>query len=96
VRQQACTYAAALIKEIEMGGSDVHRGSGMGSTREFRGIRDGSHNGVASPEDVEGAGPLWTVGRKAMWFVDQSINRLYCLNQLYPRTAEQEELSDVT
>ena len=28
--------------------------------------------------------------------VDQSINRLYCLSQLYPRTDEQEELSEVT
>jgi hypothetical protein len=49
-----------LIKEIEMGGSDVCRVSGMGSTGEFGGIGDGSHNGVASPEDVNGAGPLWT------------------------------------
>ena len=73
-----------------MGGSDVRGVSGRGSTGEFGGIGDGSHNRVASPEDV------WTVGQKAMWFVDQSINGLYCLNQLYPRTAEQEESSDVT
>jgi hypothetical protein len=31
-----------------------------------------------------------------MWFLDQSVNRLYCRSQLYPITAEQEELSDVT
>jgi hypothetical protein len=79
-----------------MGGSDVCGVSGMGLTGEFGGFGDGSCNGVASPEDVDGAGPLWTVGQKAMWFVDQSINGLYCLNQLYPRTAEQEESSDVT
>jgi hypothetical protein len=89
-------YAATLIREIEMGSSDVSRVSRRGLTGEFGGIGDGSHNGVASPEDVDGAGPLWTVGWKAMWFVDQSINRLFCLNQLYPRTAEQEESSDVT
>jgi hypothetical protein len=79
-----------------MGGLDVCRLSEMGSTGEFGGIGDGSHNGVASPKDIDGAEPLWTVGQKAMWFVDQSINRLYCLNQLYPKTAEQEESSDVT
>ena len=42
----------------------------------------GSGNEVASPEDVVGAGPLWTVDWNVMWPEDQSINRLYCFSQL--------------
>lgn len=69
---------------------------GVGSTGEFGGFGDGSSNRVALPGDVDGAGPLWTVERNVIWLVDQSIDGLYCLNQLCPRTAEQEESSDVT
>jgi hypothetical protein len=76
-------------------GSGVHRISGI-SAGEFGVVRVGSHSGAASPEGVNGAGPLWSVDWKVMWFLDQSINGLYCRSQLYPRTAEQEELSNVT
>jgi hypothetical protein len=85
------------------GGSQVHGVDGLGVCRisgisagEFRVVRVGSHSGAASPEGVNSAGPLWSVDWKVMWFLDQSINRLYCCSQLYPRTAEQEESSDVT
>ena len=57
---------------------------------------DGSGSGTASLGDVWGAGPLYSGERKEIWPLDQSINRLYCLSQLYPRTAEQEESSNVT
>jgi hypothetical protein len=76
-------------------GSGVHQISGI-STGEFGVVRVGSYSGAASLEGVDGAGPLWSVDWKVMWFLDQSINGLYCCSQLYPRTAEQEELSDVT
>jgi hypothetical protein len=76
-------------------GLGVHRTSGI-SAGEFGVVRVGSHSRAASPEGVDGAGPLWSVDWKVMWFLDQSINRLYCRSQLYPRTAEQEESSDVT
>jgi hypothetical protein len=76
-------------------GSGVHRIFGI-SAREFGVVRVGSHSGAASPEGVDGAGPLWSVDWKVMWFLDQSINGLYCCSQLYPRTAEQEESSNVT
>jgi hypothetical protein len=66
------------------------------STGEFGVVRVGSHSRAASLEGVDGAGPLWSVDWKVMWFLDQSINGLYCCSQLYPRTAEQEESSDVT
>ena len=69
---------------------------GVGSTGEFGGFGGGSSNGIALPEDIDGAGPLWTVGWKVIWLLDQSIDGLYCLSQLYPKTAEQEESSDVT
>jgi hypothetical protein len=94
-----------LIMEMEggEGGSEVHGVDGSGVRRisgisagEFGVVRVGSHSGAASPEGVNGAGPLWSVDWKVMWFLDQSINRLYCRSQLYPRTAEQEEFSDVT
>jgi hypothetical protein len=85
------------------GGSEVCGVDGLGvcqisgiSTGEFRVVRVGSHSGAASPEGVDGAGPLWSVDWKVMWFLDQSINRLYFRSQLYPRTAEQKESSDVT
>jgi hypothetical protein len=32
------------------------------SAEEFRVVRVGSHSGAASPEGVNGAGPLWSVG----------------------------------
>ena len=57
---------------------------------------DGSGSGAASSGDVWGARPLYSGEQKEIWPLDQSINRLYCLSQLYPRTAEQEESSDVT
>ena len=57
---------------------------------------DGSGSGAASPGDVWGAGLLYSGERKEIWPLDQSINGLYCLSQLYPRTAEQEESSNVT
>jgi hypothetical protein len=84
------------------GGSEVHRVDGSGVRRisgistAFRVVRVGSRSGAASSEGVNGAGPLWSVDWKVMWFLDQSINGLYCRSQLYPRTAEQEESSDVT
>jgi hypothetical protein len=85
------------------GGSEVRRVDGSGVRRisgisagEFGVVRVGSRSGAASPEGVDGAGPLWSVDWKVMWFLDQSINGLYCRSQLYPRTAEQEESSDVT
>ena len=62
----------------------------------FRRGSDGSGSGTASPGDVWGAGPLCSGERKEIWLLDQSIKGLYCLSQLYPRTAEQEESSDVT
>ena len=96
-----------LIMEMDGGGgSEVRRVGGSGmcggsgrtgvSTGEFRVVRGGSRRGTASPDGVDGAGPLWSVDWKVMWFLDQSINGLYCHSQLYPRTAEQEESSDVT
>ena len=42
---------------------------------------DGCGRDSAFPGDVGGAGPLCSVERNAMWPVDQSINRLYCLSQ---------------
>ena len=57
---------------------------------------DGSGSGTASPGDVWGAGPLYSGEWKEIWPLDQSIDGLYCLSQLYPRTAKQEESSDVT
>ena len=106
-RQQACRNAAALIMEMDggggsevrgVGGSRMRGGSGRTgvSTGEFGVVRGGSRSGTASPEGVDSAGPLWSVDWKVMWFLDQSINGLYCRSQLYPRTAEQEESSDVT
>jgi hypothetical protein len=94
-----------LIMEMEggEGGSEVCGVDGLGvhqisgiSAGEFRVVRVGSCSRAASPEGVNGAGPLWSVDWKVMWFLDQSINGLYCHSQLYPRTAEQEESSDVT
>jgi hypothetical protein len=80
-----------LIMEMEGGegglevrgvdGSGVHRISGI-SAGEFRVVRVGSRSRAASPEGVDGAGPLWSVDWKVMWFLDQSINRLYCCSQL--------------
>jgi hypothetical protein len=84
------------------GGSEMHGVDGLGlrwisgiSAGEFGVVRVGSHSRAASPEGVNCAGPLWSVDWKVMWFLDQSINGLYCHSQLYPRTAEQEELSDI-
>ena len=37
---------------------------------------------------VDSTGPLWTAVGNVIWFVDQSINGLYCRSQLYPNTAE--------
>ena len=68
----------------------------MGVRSEIRRVLDGSGRISALPGDVRGAGPLCSAERKEIWPVDQSINGLYCLSQLYPRTAEQEESSDVT
>jgi hypothetical protein len=94
-----------LIMEMEggEGGSEVCRVDGSGvcqisgiSAGEFRVVRAGSHSGAASPEGVDCAEPLWSVDWKVMWFLDQSINGLYCCSQLYPRTAKQEESSNVT
>ena len=62
----------------------------------FRRGSDGSGSGTASLGDVWGAGSLYSGEQKEIWPLDQSINGLYCLSQLYPRTAKQEELSDVT
>jgi hypothetical protein len=76
-------------------GSGVRQISGI-STGEFGVVRVGSRSSAASLEGVDSAGPLWSVDWKVMWFLDQSINRLYCRSQLYPRTAEQEESSNVT
>jgi hypothetical protein len=80
-----------LIMEMEGGeggsevrgvdSSGVHQISGI-SAGEFRVVRVGSRSGAASPEGVDGAGPLWSVDWKVMWFLDQSINRLYCCSQL--------------
>jgi hypothetical protein len=94
-----------LIMEMEgeEGGSEVHRIGGLevcrisgSSAGEFGVVRVGSCSGAASLEGVDGAGTLWFVDWRVMWFLDQSINRLYCHSQLYPRTAEQEESSKVT
>ena len=63
---------------------------------EIRRGSDGSGRISALPGDVRGAGPLCSAEQKEIWPVDQSINGLYCLSQLYPRTAEQEESSNVT
>jgi hypothetical protein len=62
-------------------GLRVRRISGI-SAGEFGVVRVGSRSGAASPEDVDSAGPLWSVDWKVMWFLDQSINRLYCRSQL--------------
>jgi hypothetical protein len=69
------------------GGSEVHGVDSLGVRRisgisagEFRVVRAGSRSGAASPEGVDGAGPI---GWKVMWFLDQSINGLYCHSQLY-------------
>jgi hypothetical protein len=94
-----------LIMEMEGGEGvlEVHRVDGSGvrwisgiSTGEFGVVRVGSRSRTASLEGVDGTGPLWSVDWKVMWFLDQSINGLYCCSQLYPRTAEQKESSDVT
>jgi hypothetical protein len=86
-----------------VGGSEVRKVGGLEvcwisgiSTGEFRVVIVGSCSGAALLEGVDGAGPLWSVDWKVMWFLDQSINGLYCHSQLYPRTAEQEESSNVT
>ena len=68
----------------------------VGFRSEIRRGSDGSGRISALPGDVRGAGPLYSAEWKEIWLVDQSINGLYCLSQLYPRTAEQEGLSDVT
>ena len=68
----------------------------VGVQSEIRRGSDGSGRISALPGDVRGAGPLYSAEWKEIWPVEQSINRLYCLSQLYPRTAEQEESSDVT
>jgi hypothetical protein len=59
------------------GGSEMCRVDGLGvcwisgiSTGEFGVVKVGSHSGAASPEGVNGAGPLWSVGWKVMWFLD--------------------------
>jgi hypothetical protein len=78
-----------------VGGLEVCWISGI-STGEFGVVRVGSCSRAASLEGVNGAGPLWSVDWKVMWFLNQSINRLYYCSQLYPRTAEQEESSNVT
>ena len=72
--------------------------AGIGFIAGFRSRRgsDGSGSRTASPGDVWGAGPLYPGEQKEIWSLDQSINGLYCLSQLYPRTSEQEELSNVT
>ena len=62
---------------------------------EIRRGSDGSGRISVLPGDIRGAGPLYLAEWKEIWPVDQSINRLYCLSQLYPRTAEQEESSNV-
>src|SRR5882757_5216876 len=103
-RRQAHRNAATLIMEMDGGGGSEVRGVGSsgvrwgyeGSTREFGSARVGSCSRAASPEGVNSAEPLWSVGWKVMWFLDQSINGLYYCSQLYPRTAEQEESSNVT
>jgi hypothetical protein len=71
------------------GGSEVRRVDGSGvrqiseiSAGEFGVVRVGSHSGAASLEGVDSAGPLWSVDWKVMWFLDQSINGLYCRSQL--------------
>jgi hypothetical protein len=71
------------------GGLEVHGVDGLGVRRmsgisagEFGVVRVGSRSRAASPEGVDGAGPLWSVDWKVMWFLDQSINRLYCRSQL--------------
>ena len=66
---------------LGIGGGLEGEGVHGDSTGRFRGVI-GSRNGVASPEDVIGAGPLWTVDQHVMWPEDQSINRLYCFSQL--------------
>ena len=59
----ACIYMAALMKVIlgawrlGIGGGSEGEGIHGDSTGRFRGVI-GSGNGVASPEDVIGAGPL--------------------------------------
>jgi hypothetical protein len=52
------------------------------SAGEFGVVRVGSRSRAASLEGVDGAGPLWSVDWKVMWFLDQSINRLYCRSPL--------------
>jgi hypothetical protein len=37
---------------------------------------------VLRQDPINGAGPLWSVDWKVMWFLDQSINGLYCRSQL--------------
>jgi hypothetical protein len=71
------------------GGSEVHEVGGLGvrqisgiSAGEFGVVRVGSRSRAASPEGVDGAGPLWSVDWKVMWFLNQSINGLYCCSQL--------------
>ena len=71
-------------------------GTSMGVRSEIRRGSDGSGRISALLGGVRKAGPLYSAERKEIWLVDQSINGLYCLSQLYPRTAEQEESSDVT
>jgi hypothetical protein len=80
-----------LIMEMEggEGGSEVCGVDGSGvrwisgiSAGEFGVVRVGSCSGAASPEGVDSAGPLWSVDWKVMWFLDQSINGLYCHSQL--------------
>ena len=71
-------------------------GMSMGFQSEIRRGSDGSGRISALLGDIRGAGPLYSAEWKEIWPVDQSINGLYCLSQLYPRTAEQEESSDVT
>ena len=83
----ACIYAAALIKVISgawslgIGGGSEGEGIHGDSAGRFGGVI-GSGNGVASPEDIVGAGPLWTADQNVMWPEDQSINGLYCFSQL--------------
>ena len=84
----------------EMDGVEISEILGVrvstGFQSEIRRGSDGLGRISVLPGDIRGAGPLYSAERKETWPVDQSINGLYCLSQLYPRTAEQEESSDAT
>jgi hypothetical protein len=88
-------YAAALMSEMSgvrsLGFSGGMIGVVGSSIGKFGGV-----GGIASEGDVGGAKPLCGAERKVIRPEDQSINGLCCFSQLKPRTAEQEESSEVT